>query len=60
MIKKYNVNVFYLQSVASFSSCRTISMWNKLPQNVVSIGRVEHFRLNKKTGLNNINISKTQ
>ena len=36
-------------------------MWNRLPQDVVSCGRVEQFRLKlKKKELNNIDTSKIQ
>ena len=55
---KYNYNNSQWQN--SFF-CRTINMWNRLPQNVVSCGRVEHFRLKlKKIDLNSINTSKLQ
>ena len=40
---------------------RTKIMWNKLPQDVVSCGKVEHFRSKlKRFNLNSINISKIQ
>ena len=40
---------------------RTKIMWNKLPQDVVSCERVEHFRSKlKRLNLNSINISKIQ
>ena len=55
---KYNFNNSQWQN--SFF-CRTINMWNRLPQDVVSCGKVEHFRLKlKKIDLNSINTSKIQ